>query len=33
MWVNIKNVCMELRPVLNINIIHLNYKIAAHNTV
>ncbi|XP_060853305.1 uncharacterized protein LOC132931205 [Rhopalosiphum padi] len=33
MWVNIKNICLELRQVLNINIIHLDFEIAAHTAV
>ncbi|XP_025421194.1 uncharacterized protein LOC112691252 [Sipha flava] len=33
MWTNIKNICMELGQVLNINIIHLDFEIAAHNAV
>jgi len=33
MWANIKNACMELGQVLNINIIHLDFEIAAHNAV
>ncbi|XP_050066333.1 uncharacterized protein LOC126555451 [Aphis gossypii] len=33
MWANIKNICLELGQVLNINIIHLDFEIAAHTAV
>ena len=33
MWVNIKNICLELGQVLNINIIHLDFEKAAHTAV
>jgi len=33
MWLNIKNICLELGQVLNINIIHLDFEIAAHTAV
>lgn len=33
MWVNIKNIYIELGQALNINIIRLGFEIAVHNTI